>query len=78
MHPIEVDGGPGGITAHLEDLRVAARQVGRVADDIGHLAADLHAVLLHPALLASAGFDPKNDGELATSVPLTTVKCSET
>jgi hypothetical protein len=68
VHPIEVDGGPGGITAHLEDLRVAARQVGRVADDIGHLAADLHAVLLHPALLVSAGFDPIGAGEVSAAI----------
>ena len=68
VHPIEVDGGPGGITAHLEDLRVAARQVGRVADDIGHLAAHLHAVLLHPALLVSAGFDPIGAGEVSTAI----------
>jgi hypothetical protein len=68
VHPIEVDGGPGGITAHLEDLRVAARQVGRVADDVGHLAADLHAVLLHPALLVSAGFDPIGAGEVSAAI----------
>ena len=47
---------------------MAARQVGRVADDIGHLAADLHAVLLHPALLVSAGFDPIGAGEVSAAI----------
>ena len=55
VNPIEVDGGPGGITAHLEDLQMAARQIAQVADDVGHLAMELHAVLLHPAWLISAG-----------------------
>jgi hypothetical protein len=58
VNPIEVDGGPGGITAHLEDLRVAAGQIAQGADDLWHLATGLHAVLLHPALLISAGLDP--------------------
>ena len=40
VNPIEVDGGPGGITAHLEDLRLAAGQIAQVADEVGHLATE--------------------------------------
>jgi hypothetical protein len=68
VNPIEVDGGPGGITAHLEDLRVAAGQIARVADDLGHVAIELHAVLLHPALLISAAMDPIGTGEVSAAI----------
>jgi len=68
VNPIEVDGGPGGITAHLEDLRMAAGQIAQVADDVGHLATELHAVLLHPALLISAALDPIGAGEVSAAI----------
>ena len=68
VDPIEVDGGPGGITAHVEDLRAAAGQIAQVAADVGQLSAELHAVLLHPALLISAGLDPIGAGEVSAAI----------
>ncbi len=68
MNPIDVDGGPGGITAHLADLRLAAQQVAQLADDVGWLAAELHAVLFHPALVIAAGLDPVGAAEVSVAI----------
>jgi pimeloyl-ACP methyl ester carboxylesterase len=68
MGPIEVAGGPGGIMAHLADLRIAARQVAQLADEVGQLAVQLHSVLLNPAVLVCGGFDPIGAAEVSSAV----------
>jgi hypothetical protein len=68
LNPVDVHGGVGGISAHVDDLHLAAGQIARLADDMGRIALQLHAVLVDPALLASAAFDPLGAADVGAAL----------
>jgi hypothetical protein len=67
VNPIEVDGGPGGITAHLEDLRLAADRPPRSLMMSGIWPRN-YTPGWHPALLISAGLIRIGAGEVSAAI----------
>ena len=68
---------PGAVASKIAFARCDASRDSRSARAASSSAPRIRSPFFGPSR-TSAGFEPKNDGDAATSVPFTTVNCSET